>query len=200
MTCDCGTVAIARGLCQRHYVAAYRAGTLDAHARRHWGRGTRPCAVEGCTKLVVGGGRGLCPMHYRRWQRDQDPRIEPYTCADCGRSFSTIKAQAIHRSRMHGYLGDHAAACRRDYEAHKERFRLNNFRRRARKVDAAGSCSSEQLVARIAVFGWRCWMCGDPWEHIDHVIPLARGGTNWPANLRPACGRCNRRKHAKKVA
>ncbi len=26
------------------------------------------------------------------------------------------------------------------------------------------------------------------------MIPLSRGGTNWPANLRPACDRCNRKK------
>ncbi len=27
--------------------------------------------------------------------------------------------------------------------------------------------------------------------HIDHVIPLTRGGSNWPMNLALACVRCN---------
>jgi hypothetical protein len=31
----------------------------------------------------------------------------------------------------------------------------------------------------------------------DHVKPLARGGSNWPANLRPACKSCNSRKGAR---
>jgi len=30
---------------------------------------------------------------------------------------------------------------------------------------------------------------------VDHRIPLARGGDNTIANILPACGRCNRRKH-----
>lgn len=37
------------------------------------------------------------------------------------------------------------------------------------------------------MFGFRCYVCGGPWEQDDHVIPLSRGGTNWPANLRPIC-------------
>jgi len=37
-------------------------------------------------------------------------------------------------------------------------------------------------------------MCGAPWEHIDHVKPISKGGSNWPANLRPACEPCNLRK------
>jgi len=47
----------------------------------------------------------------------------------------------------------------------------------------------------VAYYGGRCWMCGAPWEQIDHVKPLRVGGPNWPANLRPACGPCNGRKN-----
>ena len=32
---------------------------------------------------------------------------------------------------------------------------------------------------------------------MDHVVPLARGGSHTYGNLRPAHGHCNRRKHAK---
>jgi 5-methylcytosine-specific restriction endonuclease McrA len=37
----------------------------------------------------------------------------------------------------------------------------------------------------------------EPYEVIDHVIPVSKGGTGWPANLRPACGRCNLAKSAR---
>jgi 5-methylcytosine-specific restriction endonuclease McrA len=61
-----------------------------------------------------------------------------------------------------------------------------------------GQASPEQIRARIDYYGGRCWMCGSPEaDTLDHVIPLARGGTNWPANLRPACRSCNSRKHAR---
>ena len=67
--------------------------------------------------------------------------------------------------------------------------------RRGRKAGAAGWATPEQIAARVAYYGGRCWMCGAPWEQIDHVKPLRVGGPNWPANLRPACGSCNGRKN-----
>lgn len=90
--------------------------------------------------------------------------------------------------------------------AHVERYRANARKwkrlnrqrataieaiRRGRKRDAPGDATPSQIAARIDYYGGRCWMCGAPWEHIDHVKPLAKGGSNWPANLRPACGPCN---------
>jgi hypothetical protein len=69
--------------------------------------------------------------------------------------------------------------------------------RRGAKFGAAGSVTPEQMDARLAFYGWRCWMCRAPMQCIDHVIPFARGGTNWPANIRPACTACNSRKHAR---
>ncbi|MBL8983224.1 MAG: HNH endonuclease, partial [Gemmatimonadetes bacterium] len=46
--------------------------------------------------------------------------------------------------------------------------------------------------------GRRCVYCARvlPLEHatLDHVVPLARGGTDDPGNLVVACGPCNRLK------
>jgi len=64
-------------------------------------------------------------------------------------------------------------------------------RRRACKVNAEGECSGQQYIWRGEVYGNRCYICGAPAEAMDHVIPLAKGGSNWPANLRPICRRCN---------
>jgi 5-methylcytosine-specific restriction endonuclease McrA len=33
--------------------------------------------------------------------------------------------------------------------------------------------------------------------HIDHIVPLTKGGTNWPRNLQVTCGPCNLAKHAR---
>jgi hypothetical protein len=41
-----------------------------------------------------------------------------------------------------------------------------------------------------------CIYCGDKSEQIDHVIPLARGGSHSIGNLSPACRRCNQTKGA----
>lgn len=37
-------------------------------------------------------------------------------------------------------------------------------------------------------------MCGRDKYHIDHVIPISKGGTNWPYNLQLLCPPCNRAK------
>lgn len=70
-------------------------------------------------------------------------------------------------------------------------------RKRARMFGARGLATAEQIRARFALFGDRCWMCGSEWEQIDHVIPLGLRGTNWPANLRPICKSCNLHKAAR---
>jgi 5-methylcytosine-specific restriction endonuclease McrA len=50
-----------------------------------------------------------------------------------------------------------------------------------------------QLMQRMSMFAG-CWMCGGEAEQVDHVKPLSAGGAHILANLRPACGYCNRSK------
>jgi hypothetical protein len=47
--------------------------------------------------------------------------------------------------------------------------------------------------------GFACRYCGDtqgPFQ-LDHVVPIAKGGNNEPANLITACAACNRSKQTK---
>jgi 5-methylcytosine-specific restriction endonuclease McrA len=72
-------------------------------------------------------------------------------------------------------------------------------RRRRARVHAASIVpfTAEQLNQRMAYWGFKCWMCSGPFEAVDHVKPLAKGGPHVLANLRPACNPCNRRKSAR---
>jgi hypothetical protein len=70
-------------------------------------------------------------------------------------------------------------------------------RRRRRERMAQGIATAQQIAARVAYYGGLCWMCREPYAAIDHVKPLSKGGSNWPANLRPACWSCNSRKGAR---
>lgn len=51
----------------------------------------------------------------------------------------------------------------------------------------------------LARDGFKCVLCGhdDRPLEVDHITPIARGGTNEEANLRTLCLPCNRRKGAK---
>lgn len=47
----------------------------------------------------------------------------------------------------------------------------------------------------LAKFNGHCAYCGFPrGRTIDHVLPLARGGCDWPDNLMPSCKDCNNAK------
>ena len=51
-----------------------------------------------------------------------------------------------------------------------------------------------QAMRQAFVVGRPCAICGRPAEHLDHVTPLIRGGTDHPTNLQPLCADCNLRK------
>src|SRR3990167_9332012 len=77
---------------------------------------------------------------------------------------------------------------------------ISGSRRRAKELRAAGAFTIKQLHARFDYYGNRCAYCRSDGDlNVDHVIPIARGGTNWPSNLRPACAACNSSKHSSNV-
>jgi len=84
------------------------------------------------------------------------------------------------------------------YRAHPEVSRMREKTRRAREFNAAGAdyLTQEKLDARWDYYGRKCYLCGADATATDHVKPLARGGAQWPCNLRPICKRCNSIKHA----
>ena len=70
--------------------------------------------------------------------------------------------------------------------------------RRARKRNAPGCWSADDIFALLEKQDGQCPGCGAeidfaPFE-IDHIMPLARGGSNWPHNLQLLCPTCNRAK------
>ncbi len=119
------------------------------------------------------------------------PRVYPplsttYRCGCCGLAKPRSDFYA-KRSSRNGHSGwckacDRLRAC----------VRFHN--RRAMLIKSAGRVTGRQLAARWDYYGGLCWICGCEADQVDHVISLDRGGTNHPANLRPACAACNRRK------
>jgi 5-methylcytosine-specific restriction endonuclease McrA len=83
--------------------------------------------------------------------------------------------------------------------ANPERVKAWKARRRADKKGAVGTYTFEQWIARVEYHGWRCIYCKIQLTpvtiSIDHMIPLCRGGSNWPSNLAPSCCTCNNRKY-----
>lgn len=50
--------------------------------------------------------------------------------------------------------------------------------------------------------GFRCQICGASQKdgvtlHVDHIVPVSKGGRSVPSNLRTLCERCNKGKSNK---
>jgi len=48
----------------------------------------------------------------------------------------------------------------------------------------------------LALDGHRCRICGEPASEVDHIRPLADGGTDHPSNLRGLCATHHAERHA----
>ncbi|MEX2047650.1 MAG: HNH endonuclease [Chloroflexota bacterium] len=81
------------------------------------------------------------------------------------------------------------------HKAHPEVLRAKSNAYRARAREAEGHFTSAEWRALVESHGGRCAYClvVAPLD-VEHRIPLKRGGTNWIANILPACRPCNRKK------
>lgn len=96
---------------------------------------------------------------------------------------------------------DHVNAHAREYRrVNPEVFRMIAHRRRARAKQSGVSYSLKDVQRQYAAQRGKCYYCGvkvGDIYHVDHVVPLARGGTNSPENLVIACPPCNQSKSNK---
>lgn len=111
------------------------------------------------------------------------------------------KMRAYGRDYQHRRYKENPAG----YNAHVKQWREENphkwcaiaWASRARKAGVDGEASGEQIAARVEYYGEKCYLCGDDYEGISHVIPMSRGGGNWPCNIRPICKSCRSSKRNK---
>lgn len=74
-----------------------------------------------------------------------------------------------------------------------ERTRAKDATRRARKLSVGGQFTKRDVVNQYAAQGGKCYYCSCDLAkyHVDHYIPLSRGGTNDASNIVIACPHCN---------
>ena len=110
-----------------------------------------------------------------------------------------------------------AASCRRHYERHRDR--INAVTRawekrnpekkkeyRLRHVARRRTQTVEPVDRRSIwlAYSERCGICGKRVSladmHLDHIVPLSKGGDHSPWNVQPAHELCNKRKHTKTLS
>lgn len=84
---------------------------------------------------------------------------------------------------------------------HPEEYRAISRRGAAKRIArlrGGGSYTAEQLSACLDFFGHCCAYSGEPLEpgyHLDHVVPVSKGGTSNISNLVPSNSRPNHCKY-----
>jgi 5-methylcytosine-specific restriction endonuclease McrA len=140
---------------------------------------------------------------YAGYRKHHNQKTKP--CLECliaNRAYSKIRYQKNGAARQ-------AKSRANNLDKVRARERAKNRKRRASK-----SIPYNELQV-IATYGAKCYICGlkidfmaprkagiPGWEtglHIDHVVPIAMGGSDDLDNVRPTHGLCNLNKWANKI-
>lgn len=172
----------------------YRANRLGirCEARQHLGKVASPASVQD-------GIRGKHCVVCLEWKPLRN-FARHSTCAEGRRNkCTTCEGRWAHKHHREARI----AAVRRYQARYPEKFeaakRNNDARRRAAGLRHHGrfGVTTADLRRIRETFGTACVYCGAVATTLDHVVPLSRGGLHSVENLVPACGPCNRSKHAK---
>lgn len=134
--------------------------------------------------------------HLKEYQRNRYPHVREKLIAQrrLNREAESARFKAWYRKNKE-HRQNYAKEWR---EANREKTRLYNHNREALERAAFSiKFTPEELSKKIQYWGDCCWMCEGPWDSLDHVKPLVKGGSHILANIRPACKSCNSSKSSK---
>lgn len=173
----CGTISAYAGGCRCAPCRRARSDYMKTWAKRpHLGHKKHPCGTRGAylRGCRCQGCEAASSVYIKKW--DTEHAALRYKMNRAWRDANPERASQMSRNWK--------AANPHKVDAQRQNYDY-------RMISAPGSATAEQIRARVAYFGGTCSYCGGAYEHLDHAIPLSRGGTNWPANRRPACASCN---------
>lgn len=177
---------------QRKWREAHREQKLESDARYR---------EENRERLQSQEMRDYMREHNRKYYADHREERIAYS-----RAYREANAESVRESQKAYRIANpekRKAAQKAWKEAHPEQVRAHNRNYQARKSGAEGSHSSADIESQLARQNNRCFWCGcglaDEY-HVDHVMPLSLGGTNWPSNLVVSCPTCNLKKKDKHPA
>lgn len=143
-------------------------------------------------------------------------------CVECNNT-RTKRWQAANRERLSEYLRKRHAAnpipgregAKRRRMANPEKYRKSSMKwyyanpekasairgkRRARIKGCKEHYSADDVLSLLKIQKYQCVNCKASLReryHVDHILPIAKGGENGRSNIQCLCPQCNHRKHAK---
>jgi 5-methylcytosine-specific restriction endonuclease McrA len=119
-------------------------------------------------------------------------------------SYSKINgAKSINRAKR--WRGDNVVRARVSGHAWRQKNKyllvIKEQRRRARIKEVGGNLSPDIHAILMKLQKGKCAVCRTSLRrlrpHIDHIMPIAKGGENTDKNVQLLCSHCNACKHAK---
>ena len=155
-----------------------RSQAISLGLKKYWP--TQPCAKGHDAMREVKGPCSECAKIAKRNWRATNPEI-------AARSSASAWAKANPER--------HSANSKRWIQANMWYATKSTNDRRARKLNAEGTFTKDDIVRLFDSQGGKCKQC-DSTERleVDHIIPLAKGGSNWPSKLQILCRSCNAKK------
>lgn len=139
-----------------------------------------------------------CHNTYRRaWSARNADRLREqkrrrYAADPTSHRARSAAFKAGNGDSIHAYNAGYRATHLREHAAYQRN-------RKARARMAPGTHNAADVTAQLLRQRGRCYWChknvGQDY-HVDHVVPLCRGGSNGPENLVIACVACNLHKRA----
>lgn len=170
------------------YKAANRE-KIREYQRKHF-EANREKICERKRELYIENRENIIKQH-REWREANPEKVveSSHKYRDANREERNKQAREYHK---------------KIYEEQPERFRIYQHNRRAREAGNGGSFTVDELQTLLDVQEALCFYCGrllfesfDLTFHIEHKVPISRGGTNYIENIALSCVECNLKKHTK---
>lgn len=187
---------ISRAQAMADGLAFYFTGNPCKHGHLSQRRVTNSDCIE-CSAIRSREHAKANPDMRRKWDAKYEKKNPDMRKQISRRYYANNKEKMVERSRA--YYAENLNKIRQYYEANKDKFFAHSRTRRSRVANAPGTHTAADVRDILTMQRHHCACCGVKLAtyHVDHIVPLSRGGSNDKANLQILCAPCNLSKHAK---
>lgn len=187
---DCYRDVQSKGLCSTHYKRAWRADNPN-------GSGVA-CKIDGCSRPHQ--AKGFCQSHYDTDRYSGERQRAAKSRANDWYHSNKERAAVINKTYYEANKKAHQLRNKEWERKNPEAVRAKKARRRQREnINISNEARKQSILKRIELKNYPCVYCGEYTDemHIDHALPLCRGGLDIAGNLLQSCRSCNVRKNTK---